>query len=337
MRSLPPQTISAAISLLQSGHTTRETASRLNVGKSTVARLRKIHLGGLEKPKTGPRNKLSSQQKRLIVRKITSGEVDTAAQMQRDLQKASTVVSAQTIRNALHEQNLQGNARVKKPLLKPAHIKARLEFARKYQDWTVEDWKRVIWSDETKINRFGSDGRRWAWRKRGSKLQPQHVAPTVKYGGGSIMVWGCMTAQGVGYMCRIDGRMDAELYCSILDDHLDETIEWYGMDKDSTVFQHDNDPKHTSRKAKEWLGNYGIDVLDWPAQSPDLNPIEHLWELLKRKLNGYEKASHSMHELWLRVEKEWNNILKEECLRLIESMPRRVAAVLKAKGGYTKY
>src|SRR5215212_8947505 len=78
MRSLPPQTISAAISLLQSGYTTRETASRLNVGKSTVARLRKSRLSDLEKPKTGPRNKLSSQQKRLIVRKITSGKVDTA-------------------------------------------------------------------------------------------------------------------------------------------------------------------------------------------------------------------------------------------------------------------
>ena len=78
-------------------------------------------------------------------------------------------------------------------------------------------------------------------------------------------------------------------------------------------------------------------MLDWPAQSPDLNPIEHLWNHLKRRLNQYETVPRSMHELWERVEKELNEINSTFCLKLIESMPRRVAAVLKAKGGYTKY
>jgi DDE superfamily endonuclease len=78
-------------------------------------------------------------------------------------------------------------------------------------------------------------------------------------------------------------------------------------------------------------------VLLWPAQSPDLNPIEHLWNHLKRRLAEYEVVPNGILELWERVEKEWNNIGAEVCHNLIESMPRRVAAVLKAKGGYTKY
>ena len=90
------------------------------------------------------------------------------------------------------------------------------------------------------------------------------------------------------------------------------------------VFQQDNDPKHTSRLAREWLENSRIEVLDCPAQSPDINPIEHLWFYLKQRLNEYETEASSMHELWQRVEKEWNTIPVDVCLGLIESMPRRM-------------
>ena len=78
-------------------------------------------------------------------------------------------------------------------------------------------------------------------------------------------------------------------------------------------------------------------MLDWPPQSPDLNPIEHLWMHLKRKLEEYDTEPSGMVELWERVEVEWNKILRQVCVHLIESMPRRIDAVLKAKGGYTKY
>lgn len=78
-------------------------------------------------------------------------------------------------------------------------------------------------------------------------------------------------------------------------------------------------------------------MLDWPAQSPDLNPIEHLWAHLKKQLANHDEAPVGMNELWLRVEAEWDKIKKETCIDLIRSMPRRVAAVLKAKVKYTNY
>ena len=151
------------------------------------------------------------------------------------------------------------------------------------------------------------------------------------------MIWGCISAEGVGYACRIDHHMDAKVYTDILDDYLLPTIDYYDLEKDNIIFQQDNDSKHTSKAAQKWFENNEIEVLEWPAQSPDLSPIEHLWEYLEWRLAAYKTEPKGMLELWERIEIEWDKIPLEVCMNLIESMPRRIAAVLKAKGGYTRY
>ena len=83
----------------------------------------------------------------------------------------------------------------------------------------------MIWSDKTKINRIGSDGRKWIWKKQGEGLSSRLVKGTLKFGGGNIMMWGCFGWDGVGYATKIDGRMDAELYMSILEDELQDSLD----------------------------------------------------------------------------------------------------------------
>jgi len=195
----------------------------------------------------------------------------------------------------------------------------------------------VIFSDESQFRVFESERQRYRWRKRGAPLSAADVQPTVKHGGGNIMVWGCLTSQGVGNLCRIDGGLDAELYCRILEEDWKGTLDYYHLDRAEVIFQHDNDPKHTAKRTKRWLEDNRVHVLDWPAQSPDLNPMEHLWGEVKRRMGCLSKKPRSKNELWDRLQDVWNGIEPSVCAKLVGSMPARIQAVLDAKGGYTRY
>jgi hypothetical protein len=151
------------------------------------------------------------------------------------------------------------------------------------------------------------------------------------------MLWGCINSCGIGHACRIDGHMDAALYKQILEGELLQSIDFFGLCVEEVIFQQDNDPKHTSKMATECLATNQINTLLWPPQSPDLNPIEHLWGYLKRKLATYHDPTDGIQELWTRVEHEWDNIPVSICCELINSMPERIKSVLKSKGGHTKY
>jgi transposase len=338
MKCLPDRIVNSCIVLLQNRLSYTQIATKLGISRGMISKIKKQHLPELLAPKLGRPKIIAPHTVRHVVRKMASGDLTTAMDAKKFLENdLDTFISPNTVRRALKSQGLVARVRVKKPMLNARHRGLRLAFANKYKEWTLEDWERVIWSDETKINRWGSDGKKWCWKKGKKPLNDQCVSQVIKHGGGSIMVWGCMTIKGPGFLTKIDGGLDAKLYCEILEGELLQTVEYYGFQKGDVVFQHDNDPKHTAKITKSWLENSGLEVLDWPPQSPDLNPIEHLWELLKRKLSAHNTMATSVHSLWERVQEDWEAISAEECRNLIHSMPRRIEAVLKAKGGHTKY
>uniref|UniRef100_A0A8R1DZK8 DDE_3 domain-containing protein n=1 Tax=Caenorhabditis japonica TaxID=281687 RepID=A0A8R1DZK8_CAEJA len=174
-------------------------------------------------------------------------------------------------------------------------------WAKQHLSWGPREWANQTWSGESKFNLFGTDGIQWIRRPIGSRYAPQYQCPTVKHGGGSVMVWGCFSDTSMGPLKRIQ----------------------------------DNDPKHTSGHVANWFRRRRVDLLEWPSQSPDLNPIKHMWEELERRLNGV-RASNA-NQKFAQLEAAWKSIPMTVGQTLLDSMPRRCQAVIDAKGYPTKY
>jgi len=339
MRKLSTATVNYILTLFDRGTSYTEITAATGASRGIISKIINEHRPRAEKPSGGRPRKLTDSDGWFIQRLITSGKCDTAVDVVKVLRDTTNItVSDMTVRRKLREEGLRARVVQDVPLLNKKQIGDRYDWAKAHQDYTMEDWRHVVWSDETKINCFGSDGRMWCWKRAGEGLTSRTTWKTVKHGGGRIMTWGCMQyGSGVGTLVRIDGNMDADLYCQILEDDMLGSLEEWGVTRDKIIFQQDNDPKHTSKKAKQWFQDNKIRVMQWPAQSPDLNPIEHLWCHLKKKLGAYETQPKGIEDLWDRVQEVWAAITPDVVDNLIDSMPQRVAAVIEAKGGSIDY
>lgn len=337
MRPISISKVHSVENLLQHGHSAREIGRRFKISPTTVLKYKKKSNILVRKCVGGRRSQISDTKKRHLQRMIVNGQLLTAAQVHRHLRQENYQLSYRSVCRILRSMGFVAQIKKKKPFLTKRHRAQRYLWAIKHRNWTFTDWSKVIFSDETKINVWGSDGVKYFWKRPGDPLQPHHLDLTVKFGKGSLMMWGCMSVHGVGFGCHIEDIMDSKIYCDILDEPLTDSISYWNLWKKNFIFQQDNDPKHTSKLAQKWFSKRNMTVMKWPSQSPDLNPIEHLWHHLKLKLSLYEKQAAGVDELWERVDQEWNSFTAEECKRYVESMPARVQAVLKAKGGHTRY
>ncbi len=148
------------------------------------------------------------------------------------------------------------------------------------------------------------------------------------------MIWGAMSSAGVGPLRLLKTNDTAPVYQYILEHFMLLSADQLFKDADF-IFQQDLAPAHTAKSTKSWLNDHGVGVLDWPENSPDLNPIETLWGIVKRKMRN--KKPKNADELKATVKETWAFTPPQQCHKLITSMPRRIEAVIKAKGAPTKY
>lgn len=214
----------SVLRLFERGKKSREISSLLSIGKTTVNNIiSKFKATGsvADRPRCGRPRKTSLRVDKLIKRKSVADvrkNARTIAQELRDENLAD--VSRSTVSRRLLAVRLYGRVGVKKPLIRKKNQMARLDFAKKYSYWNSDDWKKILFSDESKFQLFGTVGRQYVRRPAGTRYDSRYQIPTVKHGGGGVMVWGAFSAQGVGPLVEINEVMDRYIYKNILEDHM---------------------------------------------------------------------------------------------------------------------
>ncbi len=209
----------------------------------------------------------------------------------------------------------------------------RPTWTKEKKNWIVAQWSKVLFSDESKFCiSFGNQGLR-VWRKGGEAHSTSWLRSSVKFPQ-SVMIGGAMSSAGVGPLCFLKTNVTAPVYQDISEHYMLPSADQLFKDADF-IFQQDLAPAHTARSTKSWLNDHGVGVLDWPANSPDLNPIENLWCIVKRKIRN--KRPNVFRWAEGHCKRNLGFIPPQQCHKLITSMTRRIEAVIKAKRAPTKY
>ncbi len=254
-------------------------------------------------------------------------------------QGMQNTISEHTTRRTLKQMGYSSRRPHRVPLLSAKNRKRRLQFAQVHQNWTIEDWKNVAWSDESRFLLRHSDGRVIIWRKEHESMYPSCLVSTVQAGGGGgVMVWGIFSWHILGPLVPIEHHLIATAYPSIVADHVNPFMTTVYPSSEG-YFQQHNAACHKAQIISDWFLEHDNEftLLKWPPQSPDLNPIEHLWDVVEREINIMDVQPTNLQQLCDTIMSIWTKI-SEECFQhLVESMPRRIKAVLKAKRGPTRF
>lgn len=149
------------------------------------------------------------------------------------------------------------------------------------------------------------------------------------------MVWGCMSGRDVGNLCFVDGSVNAANYQDILQEELLSSIPRLQSSEGNYVFQQDGASCHTARSTMGWLSTEAIPLMEWPSSSPDLSPIETVWHKMKQKLR--KEPARTLQDLKNKITNIWQSFTAEDCQKLVDTMPRRIAAVINNKGGIIQW
>lgn len=244
-------------------------------------------------------------------------------------------VSGDTIRRRLREYGLRARRPSVQPTLLHRHRVARLQWARQHVRFGIDNWRRVLFTDESRFQLSQADGRQRVYRRRGERYADNCVVERRPYGGGGVMVWGGFTAHRRTQLVVIRGNLNGLRYRDdIVRQHI---VPFVNALRPQHILQQDNARPHVANIVQAELQNAGINILPFPANSPDMAPIEHVWDALQRRLQHLQQAPTTRQELVRALTREWQNIPQIFLARLVGSMRRRCQACIAANGGHTQY
>lgn len=337
---LTPEVVAQAVALVGQGLTHHEVATILNIPRSTMQyALKRYQETGryTRRPGSGGVRCTSARDDRFIILAVLRNRFLTAVEIRQRLQLVRGVnVSERTIRRRMEERDLRARRPARGPELLREHRVARLRFAREHANWTVDDWSKVLFTDECRMALRAPDGRHRVYRRRNERYLPNTTVQTVSYDGGSVMVWGGISCDARTELVVVDQRLNAHRYIEeILQEHVVPYAGFIG--NETFLLMHDNARSHVAYIVDEYLTEVGIRRLQWPARSPDLNPIEHVWDMLKRRVRARPNPPQNLNELREAMVTVWEEFTQVEIRNIVQSMPDRMQAVIRARGGNTRY
>lgn len=338
-----PLTVSEAVrivTLLEEGYSQRIVANRVGVAQSTVSEVGRRYRETNQftrRPGQGRRRSTSHLDDRFIVLRSLRNRTYTAPELQGALAEVRRVnISERTVRRRLAEVGLRARRPANGPRLLAHHKIQRLRFARQHVNWGREQWSTVLFTDESRFALRSPDGRQRVWRRPGERYLPCTMIPKEPFGGGSVMVWGGVNSQFKTELVVFDrNTVTADRYITeVLEPHVLPLA--YGIEDNFLLIQ-DNARPHVANVTRQYLEEVEVACIDWPARSPDLNVIEHVWDMLGRRLRARLHRPDNLQELSAALVEEWENLPQESISNLIDSMPRRLDAVIRGRGGNTRY
>ena len=249
------------------------------------------------------------------------------------------IPSETTIREYLNDRMYKLAKASNKQLIHPRNVQKRFEFAVSTIEKPAAYFDRIIWSDETTVRSHPTKNQLLFWHHSTHPDMQEVINGQVQGGGISVMFWGCFTSAGVGPLVALEGSLNQSKYIDLLEDYL---IPSYESIRDAgsgegVIFMQDNAPCHKARSVADFFAEKNISVLEWPPQSPDLNPIENLWAILKKRRVEKFGIPTSKGQLIDQIMDIWNSLTPEFVRKFSESTPRRLAACIEAQGRNTKY
>lgn len=245
------------------------------------------------------------------------------------------------IKNALYRLGFRRRVARRKPPLSEKNRQARLAWAEAHKDWTFERWSRILWTDETWVT-GGPHRKQYVTRRPGEEWEPTCIVERHQRKGG-WMFWGSFSGirKGPGVFWEKDwGKIGEDSYRQHIVPVIDGWIQWCKTNfSEELVLMQDGAPGHAAASTRKDFEERGVQVLDWPAFSPDLNPIESVWNWMKDWIEDRygleEKPSYDKLRQW--VKEAWEAVPDDYFKELLESMPDRCKAVIEANGMHTKY
>ena len=305
----------------------RSIATKLNIGKSTVSRhikAWKANTPVAEMVPQGGQPKIKPPERTFLGQCVASHPHPTAKSIASALLTSRNVeVSPQTVRNHMKSLDYKSSVPRKIPLITDNQQEKRYQWCIEHRGY---NWKNVWFSDETyiEVNRSTIP----VWHKKGQRPNVTKRKFEVK-----IICWRAISMHFKSKLVIVNNTMTADRYIEVLQGYLFQ--ENSGFNTSRHTFQQDNAPCHTAKKVQTFFSTKGITVLPWPANSPDLNPIENIWSILKQ--NVEKRCTKTKEQLILVIEDEWDKLSMDLIRKTIETMPKRLDEVIKNQGKKCSY